>query len=806
MKRTAKNRIAGLISIIVLLFLIPTVAVFTAEDDLPIFTGNEFDDCIFGPDMECTTHTWSESDQSGVEAYCGDEGAGSQIVHPVVIYYKNTDVANAEFQNKMASINESIAYYDGGCPDDATCELLTSDEENSEIGYLGYYTNYTYSEYYSGGYALLYGNYYASFLLHGFAEKMNEQEAREYYATAKECLKNIVMEDEGPDIKLTYPAGQSPKVFTKGWVFGAQCTYRDDGKEVDISDQVSWSGTGTFSPDKGSRSYPTFNSEGQNTIELSVKIGNEEYKKEFQVEAVSTNNYARVGDITKCPIDGHACPACPHSTTGIIVIGSSNVSIDGRPAARAEYSNYTGISGGLPGFSGVHAACCGPNIFWLTTGDKDVLIDGFPAVRKGDMTKECGGMGRLVSGSPGAGSKVIKSEHHTCKIPTKAVPQADEGGTISGKVTDTVETGIVGVGVTAYGETNIDVWGAITDENGEYQITGLPDDNFNIHFWGGNWAYNDGYLSSWYNGKSSMDTADAVTITGAGSVTGIDVMLAAGGSISGTVKDASGGGIEKATIGAYGESGGTNWSYTDENGEYTVAGLEDDSYQVYCNAGAQGYIGEWYNDKSSQNSSDSVTVTSPSQVSGIDFTLAGAGGISGTVKDTSGNGIEEVYVKAFGESTNMTGMGATDENGAYEILGIPDDSYRIQFQGESKGYSDQWYSSKSHWDTAEHVTVTAPNKTTGIDAELPQAGATTTTTKPQPCAIEEIYGECSEESELLRYFRDNVLSKTPEGQELIKLYYEWSPAIVKAMDEDEKYKEDVKEMLDGVLSLIRGNH
>ena len=176
MKRTAKNRIAGVISIIVLLFLSSTVAVFTAEDDLPVFTGNEYDNCIFGPDMECNTYTWLESDQSGVQAYCGDVGAGGQIVQPTVVYYKNTDAANAAFQNKMASINERIAYFDGGCPDDATCELLTSEVKSSEIGYLGYYTNYTYSEYYEGGYTLLYGNYHAEFDLYGFAEKMNEQE------------------------------------------------------------------------------------------------------------------------------------------------------------------------------------------------------------------------------------------------------------------------------------------------------------------------------------------------------------------------------------------------------------------------------------------------------------------------------------------------------------------------------------------------------------------------------------------------------------------------------------------------------
>ena len=72
----------------------------------------------------------------------------------------------------------------------------------------------------------------------------------------------------------------------------------------------------------------------------------------------------------------------------------------------------------------------------------------------------------------------------------------------------------------------------------------------------------------------------------------------------------------------------------------------------------------------------------------------------------------------------------------------------------------------------------------------------------EQCITKEIYGEHSEETELLRHFRDNVLSKIPEGQELIELYYQWSPVIVKAMEEDEEFKEQVKEMIDGILLLI----
>jgi len=72
------------------------------------------------------------------------------------------------------------------------------------------------------------------------------------------------------------------------------------------------------------------------------------------------------------------------------------------------------------------------------------------------------------------------------------------------------------------------------------------------------------------------------------------------------------------------------------------------------------------------------------------------------------------------------------------------------------------------------------------------------------CPIESLYTESSEEIELLRKFRDNILSQTPVGQEIIKLYYQLSPAIVKAMEKDEEFREELKEMIDGVLGLVGG--
>ena len=71
-----------------------------------------------------------------------------------------------------------------------------------------------------------------------------------------------------------------------------------------------------------------------------------------------------------------------------------------------------------------------------------------------------------------------------------------------------------------------------------------------------------------------------------------------------------------------------------------------------------------------------------------------------------------------------------------------------------------------------------------------------------PCLVERIYGEYSEGTKIIRNFRNDVLSQTLIGQELISLYYQWSPTIVKAMEEDEEFKEQVKKLTDTILLLL----
>jgi len=73
------------------------------------------------------------------------------------------------------------------------------------------------------------------------------------------------------------------------------------------------------------------------------------------------------------------------------------------------------------------------------------------------------------------------------------------------------------------------------------------------------------------------------------------------------------------------------------------------------------------------------------------------------------------------------------------------------------------------------------------------------------CPSEYLYGESSEEVLLLRWLRDHVLRTTAEGKELIKLYYQWSPLVLKAMEEDDALREEVREVVDHLVGLLRAD-
>jgi len=94
----------------------------------------------------------------------------------------------------------------------------------------------------------------------------------------------------------------------------------------------------------------------------------------------------RLGDKAKVSADAHGCPGCPHPGIGPAIMGSPDVFVNGSPALRVDDV-------------GIHAVCCGTNMWQAQQGSATVFINGKAAFRLNDPSKHCGGSGQLIEGS-----------------------------------------------------------------------------------------------------------------------------------------------------------------------------------------------------------------------------------------------------------------------------------------------------------------------------------------------------------------------------------------------------------------------
>lgn len=126
---------------------------------------------------------------------------------------------------------------------------------------------------------------------------------------------------------------------------------------------------------------------------------------------------------------------------------------------------------------------------------------------------------------------------------------------------------------------------------------------------------------------------------------------------------------------------------------------------------------------------------------------------------------------------------SSDDRGFYEFADLPEGTFTV------------WAFVQGYGAEGKQVALNPLTPIDDLDFTL----------EPPACPIVFALGKDAKEDELntLRGFRDEVLSETPEGQEMIKLYYEWGPLVIQAMDEEEKFKKKVREVIDAFLPLIR---
>ena len=226
-------------------------------------------------------------------------------------------------------------------------------------------------------------------------------------------------------------------------------------------------------------------------------------------------------------------------------------------------------------------------------------------------------------------------------------------------------------------------------------------------------------------------------------------------------------------------AGGTHTVGLKTDGSVVAVGSNDDG---------QSNVGGWFLGEPATTTTSTPQVTTTTTTTAPFVTtstttsqpLSELYSISGHV---TGDIIAGISVKLTGASSQTL---RTDANGYYLFSNRTGGEY-YTITPEHEGYEFE----------PQHYVIQS------LTSDLTDMDFVSTRVETTPCPLEAMYGEDSEEVEVLRYVRDNLLNQTRQGREIIQLYYQWSPVIVRLMEEDEDFKADSKEMIDGILQIIR---
>jgi hypothetical protein len=299
-------------------------------------------------------------------------------------------------------------------------------------------------------------------------------------------------------------------------------------------------------------------------------------------------------------------------------------------------------------------------------------------------------------------------------------PAMATAGTISGTVTADGGGPLQGVEVCPTPEPyTFEADCVDTDAGGHYQLT-LPGADYKVYF--SAFQSNLRYVSEWYDDARRYWEADLFHL-GASENANMDVALAEGGSIAGTVTDeGTKGPIEGIWACAVDSEGiPTRCDRSDPNGDYLINGLPSGTYDVeYEGGNTVNYLHEFYEDANSRAAATDVIVTAPATTPDIDAELAPGAEILGHVTDPGTSGPSRgVFVCANEQAPGeYQGCDTTDENGDYAIRSLPAGTYLVAFELEylpTGLWAKQWWQGAATMAEADPIVLTPPESRTGID-------------------------------------------------------------------------------------------
>lgn len=378
-------------------------------------------------------------------------------------------------------------------------------------------------------------------------------------------------------------------------------------------------------------------------------------------------------------------------------------------------------------------------------------------------------------------------------------------GLIDGRVTSAeTETPIEYASVCAYRAGSGEYAGCTsTDADGEYSLAGLENGNYKIQF---SPPYGANYVRQYYDGKSSISAADPVSVAIDESADGIDAALVSGATIGGHITDAeTEAPVPFANVCAYGpaEYEYAGCTSADSEGAYTLVGLEAGSYTVRFEPPYGGnYVRQYYDDKSTSNAANPISVAAGEAKTGIDAALQKGAKLIGTVTDAETEApIESVYVCAIRAHGGENTCASTDSDGKYTLSSLEAATYLVHFEKPyGSDYLAQYYDGAESPGDAAEIGLGAGETRSEINAAFQHggkiAGTVTSAAAGDPiegaeaCAYgpgTPYYGACAETDSSGNYtigglspgfYRVHVSS--PSGANYVGRYYDGKTTYLKA--------------------------
>jgi 5-hydroxyisourate hydrolase-like protein (transthyretin family) len=308
------------------------------------------------------------------------------------------------------------------------------------------------------------------------------------------------------------------------------------------------------------------------------------------------------------------------------------------------------------------------------------------------------------------------------------------GGAIQGTVTDTDGHFLRDIRVRAYEKTN-SFWQSVasveSDYKGRYRIQGLKTGTYRLCFVDWQDLYKTECFDDSAYSYGPENGADLPVVIGQ-TVADTDAQLQRYGSISGTVSNPAGEGLDRVTVRIYLTNSYGYWqqvdsTLTDSAGGYEFTGLDDGAYRLCFEASSTLYFNSCYMNSTDVDTATDVDVLIGAAVAGIDEQLVIGGSIAGRVSDLDGVGLNGIRVQKHTWTGNNWQLDyqtvTTDTEGMYRIDGLGTGDFRLCFSDPSNVFLDRCYADAATVANATSIPVVVGQEAGDVDMVMPKGGS-----------------------------------------------------------------------------------